>query len=50
MEIFGHAQISMTMNTYVYGNETMQREAAARIERETVQRNPVAVSWAVNPS
>jgi hypothetical protein len=24
--------VSMTMNTYVHGNEAMQREAAARIE------------------
>jgi integrase len=31
MEILGHTQVSMTMNTYVHGNEAMQREAAARI-------------------
>jgi integrase len=33
MEILGHTQVSMTMNTYVHGNEAMQREAAERMER-----------------
>jgi integrase len=31
MEILGHTQVTMTMNTYVHGNEAMQREAAARV-------------------
>jgi len=32
MEILGHSQISLTMNTYSYVSPTLQREAASRMD------------------
>jgi integrase len=54
MEILGHSQISLTMNTYAHVIEDLQREAAERMEEvlagdgATPTQDPVAVNLAVN--